>query len=229
MLQLEHLTAGYGQTRIVDDVSLVIPSGEVVALLGRNGMGKTTLLRSLFGLCDVFSGTLTLDDASLPLGRPEHLAQHGLSFMPDDRGVFPSLTIEENLRLARRRRYTPPVDVFAVFPLLSERFRQPAGQLSGGQKQQLGLARAMLAGERVIVVDEFSQGLQPSIAKTALEALRSIASTGVSVLLVEQGPQLPLAYADRILAVVKGRVVFEEQVERLRVNPEPLTNLLVIG
>jgi ABC-type branched-subunit amino acid transport system ATPase component len=229
MLKLEHLTAGYGKTRIVDDVDLEIPAGEVVALLGRNGMGKTTLLRSMFGLCDVFSGRLTMDATPLPLERPERLAQHGLSFMPDHRGVFPSLTVEENLRLAQRRGYTPPVDVFGLFPLLQERPRQLAGVLSGGQKQQLGLARAMLAGERLIVVDEFSQGLQPSIAKAALEALRTIAGTGVSVLLVEQGPQLPLAYADRIIGMVKGRVVFDEQVPRLRANPEPLTNLLVVG
>lgn len=229
MLKLEHMTAGYGKTRIVDDVDLEIPAGEVVALLGRNGMGKTTLLRSMFGLCDVFSGRLTLDGTHLPLERPERLAQRGLSFMPDHRGVFPSLSVEENLRLARRQTYTPPVDVFSLFPLLRDRSRQLAGVLSGGQKQQLGLARAMLAGERLVVVDEFSQGLQPSIAKAALEALRTIADTGVSVLLVEQGPQLPLAYADRIIGMVKGRVVFDEAVPRLRANPEPLTNLLVVG
>ncbi|KAE8766000.1 ABC transporter ATP-binding protein [Georgenia thermotolerans] len=229
MLQLEHLTAGYGKTRIVDDIDLEIPAGEVVALLGRNGMGKTTLLRSMFGLCDVFSGSLTIDRSPLPLGRPEGLARHGLSFMPDDRGVFPNLTVEENLRLARRRSYTPPVDIYDVFPLLAERSRQLAGQFSGGQKQQLGLARAMLAGERLIVVDEFSQGLQPSVAKEALEALRTIAATGVSVLIVEQGPQLPLAYADRILGMVKGRLVFDEPVPKLRADPEPLTNLLVVA
>jgi ABC-type branched-subunit amino acid transport system ATPase component len=229
MLKLEHVTAGYGRTRIVDDISVELATGEVVALLGRNGMGKTTLLRALFGLCDVSSGSLSTGDTALPLGKPDGLARHGLSFMPDDRGVFPSLTVEENLRLARRRGYIPPVDVFSVFPVLQERLTQPAGQLSGGQKQQLGLARAILAGERAIVVDEFSQGLQPSIAKAALEALRTIAATGVSVLLVEQGPQLPLTYADRILGMVKGRLVFDESVHRLRANPEPLTNLLVVG
>lgn len=229
MLVLDHISAGYGKTRVVDDVSLEIRAGEVVALLGRNGMGKTTLLRSMFGLCDVYAGGLSLDGDALALGRPERLAQRGLAFMPDDRGVLPSLTIEENLRLARRRDYTPAVDVFALFPLLKERLRQPAGELSGGQKQQVGLARAMLAGKRLIVIDEFSQGLQPSIAKDALEALRTIAATGVAVLLVEQGPQLPLAHADRILGMVKGRVVFDEPVTELRANPDPLTNLLVVG
>jgi len=229
MLSIQHVTAGYGRTRIVDDVSVELAAGEVVALLGRNGMGKTTLLRALFGLCDVFAGTLSTEHGALPLGKPDGLARSGLSFMPDDRGVFPSLTVGENLRLARRRGSTPPVDVLEVFPVLAQRLTQPAGQLSGGQKQQLGLARAMLAGDCAIVVDEFSQGLQPSIAKTALEALRTIAATGVTVLLVEQGPQLPLAYADRILGMVKGRLVFDESVQRLRSDPEPLTSLLVVG
>ncbi len=229
VLSLRDVSAGYGKTRIVDDVSVELAGGEVVALLGRNGMGKTTLLRALFGLCDVFAGTLSTEDGALPLGRPEGLARAGLSFLPDDRGVFPSLTVEENLRLARRRGYTPPVDVLEVFPVLAQRLTQPAGQFSGGQKQQLGLARAMLAGDRAIVVDEFSQGLQPSIATAALQALRAIAATGVTVLLVEQGPALPLAHADRILGMVKGRLVFDETVARLRADPEPLTSLLVVG
>lgn len=229
MLNLERVSAGYGKTRVVDDVSIDIPAGEVVALLGRNGMGKTTLLRSVFGQCDLYSGQLTLEGARLPIGRPDHLARLGLSFMPDDRGVFPNLTVEENLTLARRRRYKPAVDVFDVFPVLADRLKQPAGQMSGGQKQQLGLARAMLAGERLLAIDEFSQGLQPSVANAALEALRTIAATGIGVLLVEQGPALPLAYADRILGLVSGRVVFDESTELLRENPLPLTNLLVVG
>lgn len=229
MISLQNVTAGYGRTQIVDDVSVELGGGELVALLGRNGMGKTTLLRALFGLCDVFAGSLSTERGPLPLGKPDGLARAGLSFMPDDRGVFPSLTVEESLRLARRRGYAPPVDVREVFPVLGQRLTQPAGQLSGGQKQQLGLARAMLAGERAVVVDEFSQGLQPSIATGALEALRTIAATGVTVLLVEQGPQLPLAYADRILGMVKGRLVFDQSVQRLRADPEPLTSLLVVG
>lgn len=229
MLSLENVSAGYGKTRVVDDVSLDVEPGEVVALLGRNGMGKTTLLRSVFGQCDLHSGELTLDGTPLPVGRPDRLARLGLSFMPDDRGVFPALSVEENLTLARRRNYAPAVDVFDVFPILAERLKQPAGNMSGGQKQQLGIARALLAGERLIVIDEFSQGLQPSLANAALEAMRAVARTGVSVLFVEQGPALPLAYADRILGMVGGRIVFDDSTDRLRDNPEPLTNLLVVG
>jgi branched-chain amino acid transport system ATP-binding protein len=128
MLSLSRWSAGYGGTRIVDDVTLDIPDGELVALLGRNGMGKTTLLRSIFGLATTMGGSLRLDDADLP-ARPEALARRGFTLLPDDRGVFPTLTVEENLDLARRRGYTPTVDVLSLFPLLTDRARQ-AGRSS---------------------------------------------------------------------------------------------------
>ncbi|MET1043362.1 MAG: ATP-binding cassette domain-containing protein [Microbacteriaceae bacterium] len=229
MIAIENLSAGYGKTKVVDDVSFTLEPGEVVALLGRNGVGKTTLLRAVFGLCDIFAGSLTIDGRQQALGRPEQLARHGMTLLPDDRGVFPSLTIDENLRLAERRGYTPPVDVRELFPLLVERAEQPAGQLSGGQKQQVGIARAILAGERVIVIDELSQGLQPSLARTALEALRTVAATGVVVVFVEQGPRYPLAYSDRILGMVKGRFVLDRRAEELRSNPAAVTELLVVS
>jgi ABC-type branched-subunit amino acid transport system ATPase component len=228
MLSLSRWSAGYGGTRIVDDVTLDIPDGELVALLGRNGMGKTTLLRSIFGLATTMGGSLRLDDADLP-ARPEALARRGFTLLPDDRGVFPTLTVEENLDLARRRGYTPTVDVLSLFRLLTARARLAAGSLSGGQKQQLGLARAILAGRRFIAIDEFSQGLQPSIAQAALSALREVAQSGVGVLIVEQGPELPLNYADRIVGMVKGRIVFDERTDDLRKDPSPLTDLLVIS
>lgn len=229
MIAIENLSAGYGKTKVVDNVSLEFAAGEVVALLGRNGVGKTTLLRAIFGLCDVFDGTLTVDGKPQTLGRPEQLSRHGMTLLPDDRGVFPTLTIDENLRLAERRGYTPPVDVRGLFPLLVERAEQPAGQLSGGQKQQVGIARAILAGERLIVIDELSQGLQPSLAQAALEALREVAATGVSVVFVEQGPRYPLAYSDRILGMVKGRIVLDRRAEEMRSDPVAVTELLVVS
>jgi ABC-type branched-subunit amino acid transport system ATPase component len=229
MLQITGLTAGYKDTRVVDGVDLSVPDGQMVAILGRNGVGKTTLLKSLFGLCRVFSGSIALDGAPIELGRPEKMARAGLSFMPDDRGVFATLTVEQNLRLARRRDYTPPIDVRKLFPLLTERAGQPAGTLSGGQKQQVGIARAILAGQRLIAIDEFSQGLQPSIAQAALEALRGLAATGVTVVLVEQSPELPLRYCDRITGMLKGRIVFDEPVATLGAGSDVLTDLLVVG
>jgi ABC-type branched-subunit amino acid transport system ATPase component len=229
MLELTNLAAGYGKTRVVDDVSLTIHSGEVTALLGRNGVGKTTLLRTIFGLSQIHAGGISVDGKRLPVGKPEALARRGMTYMPDDRGVFPSMTVQENLQLARRRGYQPPVDIYSLFPLLTERANQPAGQLSGGQKQQVGIARAILAGEKMIAIDEFSQGLQPSLAHAALQALRAVAAAGTAVVFVEQGPALPLQYADRVIAMLKGRIVLDEPTGALREQQGPLMDLLVVG
>ena len=229
MLTIENLTAGYAKTAVVDDVTITLQTGTVTALLGRNGVGKTTFLRAIFGLCDRHGGRLTIDGKELPVGRAEVPARHGMTFLPDDRGVFPTLTIDDNLRLAQRKGYTPPVDVRELFPLLVERAGQPAGQLSGGQKQQLGIARAILAGSRFIAIDELSQGLQPSLAQATLEALRAVASAGVGVLFVEQGPRYPLAYADRIIGMVKGRIVLDRSGDELRSDPAAVTELLVVS
>jgi ABC-type branched-subunit amino acid transport system ATPase component len=229
MLEVHEIVSGYKDTRVVNGVDLSLPRGQVVAILGRNGAGKTTFLKSVFGLCTVFSGAVRLDGRELPLGRPAYIARQGLSLLPDDRGVFPSLTVGQNLRLARRRGYTPPVDVHDLFPLLTDRAGQPAGQLSGGEKQQVGIARAILAGRRLVAIDEFSQGLQPSLVHAALGALRELAATGVSVLLVEQSPDLPLRYCDHIVGMLKGRITFDQPAEELRASPEVLTDLLVVS
>ncbi|TQL46655.1 amino acid/amide ABC transporter ATP-binding protein 2 (HAAT family) [Homoserinimonas aerilata] len=229
MLEIENLRAGYAKTTVVDDVTITFEAGTVTALLGRNGVGKTTLLRAMFGLCDRQSGRMSIDGVELPAGRAEVPARHGMTLLPDDRGVFATLTIEENLRLATRRGYHPPVDVKELFPLLVERAEQPAGQLSGGQKQQVGIARAILAGQRFIAIDELSQGLQPSLAQATLEALRVVASTGVGVLFVEQSPRYPLAYADRIIGMVKGRLVLDRSADELRTDPAAVTELLVVS
>lgn len=228
MLEVKDLVSGYKETTIINQLNLAVPQGEMLALLGRNGVGKTTLLKSIFGLCRVSEGTITAEGADIKWGKPELMAQHGYSFMPDDRGVFETLTVKENLRLARRKGYDPAVEVTELFPLLDERADQAAGSLSGGQKQQLGIARAILQGEKMIAIDEFSQGLQPSISHSTMKALKQLAETGVSVLIVEQSPDLPLEYCDRIVGMVKGRVTFDEPVDTVRAHPEELTDLLVV-
>ncbi|HEX7297583.1 MAG TPA: ATP-binding cassette domain-containing protein [Solirubrobacteraceae bacterium] len=228
MFEIRGLASGYRETRVVNGVDLLLAPGEMLAILGRNGVGKTTLLKSVFGLCAIFSGEVRLDGRTLPLRRPAQMARLGLTLLPDDRGVFPSLTVEQNLALARRKGYVPPVDVYEIFPLLKERGGQAAGLLSGGEKQQVGIARAILAGSRLIAVDEFSQGLQPSLVHAAAGALRDLAATGVSVMIVEQGPDLPLRYCDRIVGMLKGRITFDALVPELRHSPDVLTDLLVV-
>jgi ABC-type branched-subunit amino acid transport system ATPase component len=228
MFEITGLASGYREARVINGVDLALAPGEMLAILGRNGVGKTTLLKSAFGLCTVFSGEVRLDGRKLPL-RPAHMARLGLTLLPDDRGVFPSLTVEQNLALARRKRYAPPVDVYEIFPLLRARGGQAAGLLSGGEKQQVGIARAILAGSRLIAIDEFSQGLQPSLVSTALAALKDVAASGVSVVIVEQSPDLPLRYCDRIVGMLKGRITFDALVSELRNAPDVLTDLLVVS
>jgi ABC-type branched-subunit amino acid transport system ATPase component len=229
MFEVCGLVSGYREARVVNGVDLSLARGEMLAILGRNGVGKTTLLKSIFGLCTIFSGEIRLDGAKLPLGRPAHMAKKGLTLLPDDRGVFPSLTIEQNLTLARRAGYDPPVDVYEVFPLLRARAGQAAGLLSGGEKQQVGIARAILAGQRLIAIDEFSQGLQPSLVHGALEALHEVAATGVTVVIVEQSPDLPLRYCDRIVGMLKGQITFDGLTSELRHSPDVLTDFLVVS
>ncbi|MGW6395666.1 ABC transporter ATP-binding protein [Streptomyces sp. NPDC055103] len=209
MLELTGLAGGYGQAAVVRPTDLTVRGGEITALIGRNGAGKTTLLRTVFGLADRHGGGVTLDGRTLPPGRPELLARAGATLMPEDRGVFPALSVAENLRLARRRDVVPAVDPYSVFPLLTDRAKQQAGTLSGGQKQQLGIARAMLAGRTLIAVDELTQGLQPSVVADVLEALGAIAAAGVAVLLVDQHAGALLDHSRHVVVMEAGRVVLD--------------------
>jgi ABC-type branched-subunit amino acid transport system ATPase component len=209
MLELTGLAGGYGQAAVVRPTDLTVRAGEITALIGRNGAGKTTLLRTVFGLADRHGGTVILDGRALSPGRPELLARAGATLMPEDRGVFPALTVAENLRLARRRDTVPAVDPHTVFPLLTDRAGQQAGTLSGGQKQQLGIARAMLAGRTLIAVDELTQGLQPSVVADVLEALGTIAAAGTAVLLVDQHAGALLDHSRHVVVMEAGRVVLD--------------------
>ena len=160
------IIGGYGAVRIVNGVSFDLEAGETLAILGRNGVGKTTLLRTLVGLADRFAGALRIDGQPIAPRDPRTLARLGVTFVPDDRGVFARLTVAENIELARSCAYAATqVDVFALFPDLTRHRDQPAGTLSGGQQQQVAIARALAVGPRLLIVDELSQGLQPSIVQ----------------------------------------------------------------
>nr|WP_277816583.1 MULTISPECIES: ATP-binding cassette domain-containing protein [Microbacterium] len=207
---------------------MTLAAGEVVALLGRNGMGKTTMMRTLAGHLPSIDGDVLLDGSPLRSGRADLAARAGMSFLPDDRGVFPRLTVAENLALARRRGYQPPVDVVALFPVIRERMNVNAQDLSGGQKQQVGLARAILAGEKAILVDEFSQGLQPSLVRDVLAAFHEIARAGVVIVLVDQSPQPLVEFATRVLAMDKGAIVLDSPAAVVREDPQALLDFLVV-
>ena len=230
LLEVERLSAGYAGSRVVDQVSLSLGEGETVALLGRNGMGKTTLLRAIFGLAERHGGTVRVDGTPLPARRPELLARRGLTLVPDDRGVFPRLTVAENLQLAGLAGAgRVAVDPLELFPELRRRGRQPAGELSGGLQQQLALARALAAAPRLVAIDELSLGIQPSIVRQLAEGLERISKTlGVALLIVDQSPALALRICRRALIMRKGTVALDVPSDELAASGDQYLDLLVI-
>ncbi|MGO9770061.1 MAG: ABC transporter ATP-binding protein [Roseiarcus sp.] len=208
LLSARGLVGGYNAIRIVNGVSFELAAGETLALLGRNGVGKTTLLRTLVGLADRFAGEVLIDGEPIAARDPRRLARLGVAFVPDDRGVFARLTVAENLELARCVAYAPSrVDPFVLFPDLARRRGQPAGTLSGGQQQQLAIGRALATGPRLLVIDELSQGLQPSIVQDLADTLRRVTrETGLALILVEQNPQLAMRICERVVVMQRGEV-----------------------
>ena len=204
--------AGYGDVTVIRDLDLHVDSGEVVALLGRNGAGKTTSLLTLSGTLRPTAGVVDF------LGRPDHSslqgrARRGLGLMTDDRSVFFGLTVRDNLRLARGSE-----DPLKLFPELGRLLDRPAGLISGGEQQMLGLATVLIRQPKVLLIDELSLGLAPVIVKRLLEAVRVAADQGTAVLLVEQSVRLTVGIADRAYILLNGRIVSEVAANELREN-----------
>lgn len=217
VLELKDVTAGYGDTVVLRQVSLSVPPSGVAALLGPNGAGKTTLLRTAAGLLRPMSGRVRLAGAEMT-GRGAHqMARAGLCHLPEGRGIFPSLTVRENLLLATPRGRT--LDAVAVagekFPVLGSRLKQLAGSLSGGEQQMLALARAFLSQPVIVVVDEPSLGLSPLVVEEIFRSLQSIARSGTAVLLVEQYVNRALELADTVHLLSRGTVVFSGAADEL--------------
>jgi len=210
MLELHGIEAGYGQHTVLRDVSLTVPPGTVVAVLGPNGAGKTTVLRVVSGLLRPSAGTVLLGGEDVTRARPYARARRGLCHIPEGRGIYPTLTVRENLVLyARQGEEATALDrATSAFPVLGEKLRQPAGLLSGGQQQMLSLVRAYLTDTKVVIVDEASMGLAPVVVDKIFEFLAQIAASGTALLLVEQYVSRALALADRVYLLNKGSVVF---------------------
>lgn len=215
MLTLSGVSAAYGESQVLWDVTLSVGPGEAVTLLGRNGVGKTTLLRSVVGLHPVTEGTVHFVDRDITRLPPYARARLGIAYVPQGRGIFPHLTVEENLRVglaAGRRTPGPggeiPGEVFELFPELREMRHRKGGNLSGGQQQMLALARALVPRPRLLLLDEPTEGIQPSIIWEIEAALTRICrEMGVAVLLVEQCLEFAWAFADRYYVMQKGRIV----------------------
>jgi urea transport system ATP-binding protein len=211
MLVLDHVDQYYGGSHILRDVSLQVAPGKVTALLGRNGVGKTTLLRSIMGLVPVASGTVSFDGRDLTREPSHRRVRAGIGYVPQGREIFPRLTVKENLLMGMAarpaRRPLPPV-ALATFPALSSMLSRRGGDLSGGQQQQLAIARALAAEPRLLILDEPTEGIQPSIIKEIERAIRALAASGrMAILLVEQYYDLARSLADHYLVMERGEII----------------------
>ena len=211
MLNLEAVNQYYGGSHILRDVSLQIEKGQVLTLLGRNGVGKTTLLKSLMGLVPIKSGSIRLNGQRIDALRPDARARLGLGYVPQGREIFPRLTVEENLRMGLATKPGAsriPEESFELFPVLKQMLRRRGGDLSGGQQQQLAIARALAAGPKLLVLDEPTEGIQPSIIKDIERVIRMLAARGdMAILLVEQYYDFAKSLADRYAVMSRGEII----------------------
>lgn len=224
MLAIEGLESGYGDSRILFGIDLTVAAGEVVTLLGRNGMGKTTTVKSLFGLLKPRGGRILIDGDDVT-GRPPHvIAKHGLGLVPEGRQIFPTLSVEENL-VATHRAGTGPArwtltKIYRLFPRLQERRRNMGNQLSGGEQQMLAIGRALMTNPRLVVLDEATEGLAPLIREEIWTCLAAIKEAGAAILVIDKNVDALARFADRHVVIEKGRVAWTGTTDELRRTPE---------
>lgn len=228
ILVMREVNTLYGDSHVLHNVSLSVKRGRAMALLGRNGAGKTTCLSTLIGFLRPRDGDIRLDGVSIAGLSPERIARMGIGLVPQGRRVFASLSVRENLLVARRARGGAEAkswsieDVFATFPRLGERQAQAAGSLSGGEQQMLAIGRALVSNPRLLMLDEPSEGLAPLIVHEVGETLLRLKAQGHSILLVEQNTALALKVADDVTILNTGRIVFDGTAEELAARPELL-------
>ncbi|MBI1964305.1 MAG: ABC transporter ATP-binding protein [Candidatus Rokubacteria bacterium] len=233
-LTLDGVNTFYGRSHILFDLSLEAREGAVTCLLGRNGSGKTTTIRTIMGLTPPASGTIAWEGRRISGLRPWQIFRLGIKLVPQGRGIFPRLSVEENLRLAMVRAEIGDAGVelgkvWALFPILEERRRQPGATLSGGQLQMLAIARALLGRTRLILMDEPTEGLAPLVVQSIREALGRIRASGVTVLLAEQNVRLALEIGDQHHIIDNGRIRFSGPSEAIRSNEDVKTSYLGVS
>ncbi|MGE0416407.1 MAG: ABC transporter ATP-binding protein [Acetobacteraceae bacterium] len=218
MLTIEGLNAHYGASHILQGVDLVVPPGRICAVLGRNGVGKTTTLRTVMGLVPPTAGRVLLDGKDIAGWQPHRVARAGVAYVPEGRLIFPDLSVVENIKVAERvpARDWPLPRLMELFPSLQERARNRGANLSGGEQQMLAIARALISDPKVLLLDEPSQGLAPLVVRELARVIRMLCDQGVTILLVEQNMKLAEAVADELHVMVKGRMVYGASPEQFR-------------
>ena len=219
MLALESIHSFYGETEALFGVSLEVAAGEVVALLGPNGAGKTTTLRSILNLTEVKRGTIRFDGADITRLATHRIARKGIGWVPDDRRIFPTLTVERNLSIAKKQsrfRAWTEKECFELFSALEYLKHRECENLSGGEMQMVAISRALVGSPGLVLLDEPSQGLAPKIVQDVMRAIGRLKAEGVAVLLVEQNPLAALGAADRVYVMDKGRIVHQGTARALR-------------
>jgi branched-chain amino acid transport system ATP-binding protein len=225
LVSVEHVHTYYGMSHILHDVSLQVGSGEVVGLLGRNGVGKSTTLKTIMGLVRPSEGKVLLAGQSIAGVPPHKLARRGIGYVPEDRRIFRLLTVMENLRtgldrhgVSEARKHALLDKAFSYFPVLAERRSQPGGTLSGGEQQMLAIARAMMLEPRIILLDEPTEGLMPRMVSQIRQIIEALHREGVAILLVEQNVPLTLGACQRVYIMEKGMVRHHCAASALNVN-----------
>jgi len=220
LLKIDRLTAGYGEAVVLKDISVTVAEGQALALLGRNGMGKTTLVNSIVGVTRHIGGSISLDGRDITRLRPDQRAHAGIGWVPQERNIFKSLTVEENMTAIAQPGPWTLDKVYEVFPRLAERRRNLGNQLSGGEQQMLAVARALVLNPRIMLLDEPLEGLAPIIIEELLGVLRKIIrGEGLSAILVEQNAHKILGVTDQAIIIERGSIVHHGDSAALRADP----------
>lgn len=231
MFRIEDVHTYYGDSHILHGVSLDLPQGKAVGLLGRNGMGKTTLIRTLMGYVPPRSGKIFADGREVTHWPPEKMARLGIGYVPEGRGVFPNLTVKENLLMSARpglggERLWTYDRVLDTFPRLKERWNNGGNQLSGGEQQMVSIGRALMTNPRLLILDEATEGLAPLVVAEIWRVIADIRSTGISTLIVDRDYKKVLAHTDHAAVMEKGRLVISMESSSLQAQPERLAQWL---
>ncbi len=230
LLDISDLTAGYGQMTILKGVNMALEAGEIGVIVGPNGAGKSTMLKAIFGMLTVTGGSIRFEGNDITGIRSEKLAAHRIAFVPQESNVFPSLSVQENLEMGaytRRDDYSAVMDnVYEIFPDLKGKRRQPAGELSGGQRQMVAFGRAMMIEPKLILLDEPTAGLSPMFMSVIFDRVLAINATGVTVAMVEQNAKQALAIAHKGFVLANGRNSYTDTGRNLLDNPEVARSFL---